>query len=225
MPRRMTQSPQAEPDASALDLSEVGRVVGEIDPHGNLIAVLQRVQAHYGYLPEPVVDEIARLSGVPASRIYGIVTFYAQFSTEPSGRHKVFVCHGTACHVAGAPRITEALEQELGVTDGGTTPDMSFTLDSVACMGACSQAPVMRIDTDTYGNLTPDATRKHILEVLEELGLTAADLAGAAGVPEAPQGAPEAPQGAAAEGVRSHDTASAVASSGAGSSSKDGGHE
>ena len=65
--------------------------------------------------PKPVVDEIARLSGVPASRIYGIVTFYAQFSTEPSGRHKVFVCHGTACHVAGAPRITEAIEQELGV--------------------------------------------------------------------------------------------------------------
>ncbi len=99
---------------------------------------------------------------MPASRIYGIVTFYAQFSTEPSGRHKVFVCHGTACHVAGAPRITEALEQELGVADGGTTPDMSFTLDSVACMGACSQAPVMRIDADTFGNLTPDATRKYI---------------------------------------------------------------
>ena len=220
MPRRMTQSPQAEPDASALDLSEVGRVVGEIDPHGNLIAVLQRVQAHYGYLPEPVVDEIARLSGVPASRIYGIVTFYAQFSTEPSGRHKVFVCHGTACHVAGAPRITEALEQELGVTDGGTTPDMSFTLDSVACMGACSQAPVMRIDTDTYGNLTPDATRKHILEVLEELGLTAADLAGAAGAPEA-----AAPQGAAAEGAHSQGPASGDASPRAGGSSKGGGHE
>jgi NADH-quinone oxidoreductase subunit E len=207
MPRRVTHTSQADPDAPALevDLSEVGRVVDEIDPHGNLIAVLQHVQSHYGYLPEPVVDEIARLSGVPASRIYGIVTFYAQFSTEPSGRHKVFVCHGTACHVAGAPRITEALEQELGVADGGTTPDMSFTLDSVACMGACSQAPVMRIDADTFGNLTPDATRKYIVDVLEGLGLTAADLTGDG------SGAPE---GAAAD-----------APPRAGDSPKDGGHE
>ena len=184
MPRRETES-QAHTGTAvpALDLAEVGRVVDEIDPHGNLIAVLQHVQSHYGYLPEPVINEIARLSGVPASRIYGIVTFYAQFSTEPSGRHKVFVCHGTACHVAGAPRITEAIEQELGVADGGTTPDMSFTLDSVACMGACSQAPVMRIDAETFGNLTPDSTRKYMLEVLEGLGLTADDLKGAAAEP------------------------------------------
>jgi NADH-quinone oxidoreductase subunit E len=188
MSRRATHTSKAEPEASApdLDLSAVGRIVDEIDPNGNLIAVLQHVQAHYGYLPEPVVDEIARLSGVPASRIYGIVTFYAQFSTEPSGRHKVFVCHGTACHVAGAPRITEAIEQELGVADGDTTPDMSFTLDSVACMGACSQAPVMRIDADTFGNLTPDSTRKYMLEVLEGLGLTADDLKGATAEPAGP---------------------------------------
>ena len=97
-------------------------------------------------MPEPVVDEIARLTGVPASRIYGIITFYAQFSTVPSGRHKILVCHGTACHVAGATRITEALEQELDVADGESTADMEFSLGSVACMGACSQAPVMRID-------------------------------------------------------------------------------
>jgi len=198
MPRRVTDSEgQAGAAVPELDLSEVGRVVGEIDPHGNLIAVLQHVQAHYGYLPEPVVNEIARLSGVPAARIYGIVTFYAQFSTEPSGRHKVFVCHGTACHVAGAPRITEALEQELGVPDGGTTPDMSFTLDSVACMGACSQAPVMRIDADTFGNLTPDTTRKYILDVLEELGLTAAELSGGAAAGEGAPGDVAADDGGA----------------------------
>jgi len=187
MPRRVTDT-QGRPETPApeLDLAEVARVVDDLDPHGNLIAVLQRVQGYYGYLPEPVINEIARLSGVPASRIYGIVTFYAQFSIEPSGRHKVFVCHGTACHVAGAPRITEAIEQELGVPDGGTTPDMSFTLDSVACMGACSQAPVMRIDADTFGNLTPDSTRKYILEVLETLGLTADDLRGAVSEPAEP---------------------------------------
>ena len=110
-----------------------------------------------------------------------------------NGKRRVQVCAGTACHVAGAPRITEAIEQELGVPDGGTTPDMSFTLDSVACMGACSQAPVMRIDADTFGNLTPDSTRKYMLEVLDELGLSAADLAGGASAPEAaPETAPEA---------------------------------
>jgi len=157
-----------------VDLEQVQTLVAEIDPHGNLIALLQRAQAVFGYLPEPVVDEIARLSGVPASRIYGIITFYAQFSTVPSGRHKIFVCHGTACHVAGATRITEALEQELEVGDGETTADREFTLGSVACMGACSQAPVMRVEEETYGNLSADETRKIarklLAEVLEERG-------------------------------------------------------
>ena len=148
-----------DPDLE-LDLSKVAGIVREIDPHGNLIAFLQRAQEVYGYLPESVVDEIARISGIRASRIYGIITFYAQFTTVPTGRHKCLVCHGTACHVAGATRITEALSQELSVGDGETRADREFGLDSVACMGACSQAPVMRIDDETYGNLTADETRK-----------------------------------------------------------------
>ena len=160
----VADSPEIELD---LDLAQLGAVVEEIDPHGNLIALLQRAQSIYGHLPEPVVEEIARLSGVPASRIYGIITFYAQFSTVPSGRHTICVCHGTACHVAGAPRITEAMSQELDVGDGETRADMEFSLDSVACMGACSQAPVMRIDEETYGNLTPDGTRKIARKLLE----------------------------------------------------------
>ena len=186
MPRRVMRPPQAPATIKAppadLDLSPVAAVVAEIDPKSSLITVLQRVQDAFGYLPEAVVDEIARLSGIPASRIYGIVTFYAQFSTEPSGKHKVFVCHGTACHVAGATRVTQALEQELDVADGDTTPDMSFTLGSVACMGACSQAPVMRVDADTYGNLTAEKTRSVIREILHSLGLTAEQLKQAARV-------------------------------------------
>jgi NADH-quinone oxidoreductase subunit E len=158
------------------DVSRVDDVIGDLDTNGNLILVLQRLQQEFGYLPEVVIDELSRLSGVPASRIYGVVTFYAQFSTVPSGRRKVFVCHGTACHVAGAERITEALVQELGVEDGGTTPDREFTLDSVACMGACSQAPVMRVGDETYGNLTPDQTRKIIRGVLRALGQEPRDL-------------------------------------------------
>lgn len=179
MPRRVVRNAAPAHDHPAVeppDVARVAEVLGDMDSDGNLIAALQRLQAEFGYLPEAVIDELARLSGLPASRIYGVVTFYSQFSTEPSGRHKVCVCHGTACHVAGAARITEALEQELGVDDGGTTPDMEFTLDSVACMGACSQAPVMRIDDDTYGNLTPDKTRTIIRGVLRGLGIEPRDL-------------------------------------------------
>ena len=173
MPRRV-EKPFDAPAGRAgddLDLSVVHSLVDEGDAHGNLIALLQRAQKEFGYLPEAVVEAIATESGVPASRIYGIITFYAQFSTEPSGRHKIFVCHGTACHVAGASRITEALEQELVVQDGGTTPDMEFTLGSVACMGACSQAPVMRVGEDTYGNLGADQTRKIARELMKTLGV------------------------------------------------------
>lgn len=171
MPRReATPAPAGQAAAAPdVDLSRVRELVGEIDPHGNLIALLQRTQDLYGFLPEPVVDEIARLSGVPASRIYGIITFYAQFTTVPTGRHKCLVCHGTACHVAGATRITEALAQELDVADGETRADLEFTLDSVACMGACSQAPVMRIDDETYGNLSADETRKVARKLLEQV--------------------------------------------------------
>ena len=154
-----------------LDLTQVATIVDEGDPHCNLIALLERTQNEFGYVPEPAVDEIARLTGVPASRIFGIITFYAQFSTVPSGRHKILVCHGTACHVAGATRITEALEQELDVPDGASTADLEFSLGAVACMGACSQAPVMRIDAETYGNLSADHTRKAIREFVKEVGL------------------------------------------------------
>ena len=173
MPRRVvrTEPVSAGDPQQDLSLEQVGTIVAEGDAGGNLIALLQRAQQEFGYLPETVVDEIARLSGVPASRIYGIITFYAQFSTVPSGRHKICVCHGTACHVAGASRITEAFEQVLRVSDGATTGDMEFTLDAVACMGACSQAPVMRIDEDTYGNLSADQTRKIIRDLVRELGL------------------------------------------------------
>ena len=174
MPRRVTQSAEslAPMVGDDLDLTFVDEIVLANDAMGSLIPILQQVQDRFGYLPEPVVNEISAQTGVPVSRIYGVITFYAQFSTEPSGRHKVCVCHGTACHVAGAVRLTEALEQEIGVNDGCTTEDMEFTLDSVACLGACSQAPVMRIDEESYGNLTPDSTRKAIREVMTSLGLT-----------------------------------------------------
>jgi NADH-quinone oxidoreductase subunit E len=146
----------------------VARLVEEASSRGSLIAVLQHVQSRLGYLPEPVVNEIARICKVPASRLYGIITFYAQFSTERSGRFKIHVCEGTACHVAGVSRVTQALSDELGVEVGGTTPDYLATLETVSCVGACALAPVVRVnDDETYGKATPASMRKLVAALRE----------------------------------------------------------
>ena len=108
-----------------------------------------------------MVDEIARLTGIPASRIYGVVTFYAQFSTVPSGRHKVCVCQGTACHVRGGDEVLRAVRKDLSIAPGETTPDLDFTLDTVACLGACSFAPVMTVDGQYFGKMKGSRVASH----------------------------------------------------------------
>lgn len=143
-----------------MDLAKLDEVVEEVGAGpGSLVPLLQRAQAVYGWLPKEVLEGIAQRTRIPVARLYGIATFYTQFRLAPVGRHIIRVCHGTACHVAGAVRITEALEEELKVHDGETTPDLRFTLDSVACLGCCSLAPVMMVDDDTHGRLTPDRAR------------------------------------------------------------------
>lgn len=126
------------------------------DQRGTLIPILQDVQQAYGYLPKDVIMYMAEKTGVPASQIYGVATFYAQFHLNPRGRHVVRVCRGTACHVRGSKLVLEAIEKKLGVTAGGTTADQRFTLETVACIGACGLAPVMMVDDDTHGRLTPE---------------------------------------------------------------------
>jgi NADH:ubiquinone oxidoreductase subunit E len=128
--------------------------------NGALIPVLQAAQESYGYLPEPVLEAIGEHLNVPISQIYGVVTFYAQFHLEPRGKHVIRTCQGTACHVRNASRILESLKNTLGVSPGGTTPDLQFTLETVACIGACSLAPVMMVDHDTHGRLKPDLVPK-----------------------------------------------------------------
>jgi NADH-quinone oxidoreductase subunit E len=156
-----------------VDLSALQPVLDDYYEHGTgLIAMLQNAQSVYGYLPRLALQEISLQTGVSLSQIYGVSSFYNQFRLSPVGEHIIDVCHGTACHVAGAVQITEALEEELGIPDGKTTSDMKFTLSSVACLGACSQAPVMRIGDQTYGGLTPDATRKIIRDLMAEAGAT-----------------------------------------------------
>jgi NADH:ubiquinone oxidoreductase subunit E len=163
--RQETEQVQACP-VPEIDLSRVAEVLEEVDPRAGLITVLQKLQAIYGYLPEVVVDEVSRRSGVAASRIYGIITFYAQFTTEPSGRYKISVCQGTACHVAGAPLIIDAFEEATGVTCGCTSEDGLFTLEGVNCVGACALAPVVRVGEDeTHGRMTPDAARDLVADL------------------------------------------------------------
>lgn len=123
---------------------------------GALIPVLQAAQDIYGYLPKEALERIANDLRLPLSKVYGVVTFYAQFHLNPRGRHVVRVCLGTACHVRGGAKILEALEKETGVSDGETTEDLRFTLESVACIGACGLAPVIMVNDDTHGRLTPD---------------------------------------------------------------------
>ncbi|MFA7069079.1 MAG: NADH-quinone oxidoreductase subunit NuoE [Acidaminococcaceae bacterium] len=127
-----------------------------VDTKGFLIPVLQEVQHLYNYLPKEALEYVAVETKTPISSIYGVVTFYSQFQLNPRGRNIIRVCQGTACHVRGGKQILEEVEKELGVKAGHTTEDLRFTVETVACIGACGLAPVMQINEDTHGRLTPE---------------------------------------------------------------------
>ena len=130
---------------------------------GELIPILQKIQMAYGYLPPSVIMAASRRTGIAVSRIYGVATFYEQFHLEPHGRHTIRCCRGTACHVKGGRDIIRAISRILSVEEGETTKDMRFTFETVACLGTCFLAPVMMVDNDYYGHLTPNKV-KDILE-------------------------------------------------------------
>ncbi|MBQ6165706.1 MAG: NADH-quinone oxidoreductase subunit NuoE [Clostridia bacterium] len=131
----------------------------EGDDHA-LIEILQRAQEHYGYLPADVIDEVSRVKGIPTAKILGVATFYTQFRLQPVGKNLIMLCKGTACHVNGADGIEKAVCEELNINDGETTEDGLFTLKTVACLGCCSLSPVMMINDETYGSLTPDKAKE-----------------------------------------------------------------
>jgi NADH-quinone oxidoreductase subunit E len=120
-----------------------------------LIPVLQEAQEQFGYLPPEVMLEIAKFLRLPESTVFGVSTFYAQFKFSPTGRKKVRLCRGTACHVRGAPRILEEVEKYLGIKPGETTKDLEYSLETIACFGSCALAPVMVVDDNVYGRMTP----------------------------------------------------------------------
>lgn len=117
----------------------------------SLIPILQEVQEKLGYLPEAAISSIARHLGITRNEAFGVITFYAQFRLTPVGRNLVRVCRGTACHVRGGFSVLKEVEKRLGIRDGETSPDMEYTLETVACIGACSLAPTMVINGETHG--------------------------------------------------------------------------
>lgn len=123
---------------------------------GALIPVLQEAQNIYGYLPKEVLQRIAKELRLPFSKIFGVATFYAQFHLKPRGRNIIRVCLGTACHVRGGSKVFGSIREHLGVPGGETTGDLRYTLETVACLGACGLAPCMMVNDDTHGRLTPD---------------------------------------------------------------------
>jgi NADH-quinone oxidoreductase subunit E/NADP-reducing hydrogenase subunit HndA len=129
-----------------------------------LIPILQEAQEEYGYLPKEVLRDIAGFLRLSFSQVYGVATFYSQFHLEPRGENIVRVCMGTACHVRGGEDILEKIQDELGIEDGETTENLQFTLESVACIGACGLAPVIMVNDETHGRLTPE----QVPEIIEE---------------------------------------------------------
>jgi len=131
---------------------------------GALIPVLQEAQEIYGYLPQEVIKMVAKEMRIPIAEVFGVATFYSQFRFTPTGRNVIRVCTGTACHVRGGLRVLRTLERELKIKAGETTGDGKFTLETVACIGACGLAPVISVNNKVFGNLTSEM----VPEILEK---------------------------------------------------------
>jgi len=147
------------------DMARLNEVLADLGSRkGTLIPILQKAQDIFGYLPREILIYISEKIKIPLSRVYGVVSFYAQFHLNPRGRNIVRSCQGTACHVRGSKSVLAELKKQLELTEGeATTKDLKFTLESVACIGCCGLAPVIMINDDTHGRLANDMI-KGILE-------------------------------------------------------------
>ncbi len=149
-----------------LDMAPLDEILDQFKTQkGAVIPILQRAQEVYGYLPKEVLSYISKKTGIPASQIFGVATFYAQFYLTRRGRHIIRQCDGTACHVRGAAKVVSAVEEKLGIKAGETTPDYKATFEVVYCLGSCGLAPVAVIDDRVVGNMVPEK----MLGILNEL--------------------------------------------------------
>ena len=150
----------------SVDLSLIKDVLDKYaDVKGSLISILQKTQEIYGYIPIDAVYHISERTGLTPAKIMGVATFYAQFRFSAVGKYLIMICKGTACYVNGADRIADAVMEELGIGDNETTADGLFSLSLVSCLGCCSLAPVMMINEDTYGSLTPEKVVKILRDI------------------------------------------------------------
>lgn len=161
-------NPIANDSIEAIDYLALDRLVEDRfnNDKENLIMILQAIQAQYNYLPRPALAYLSEKIGVPLSRIYGVATFYSTFSLEPRGKNIISICLGTACHVRGAGKVLERIEDILHVKNGETTKDGLFTLESVRCIGCCSLGPVVKINEDVYGRIATE----NLSQILEHYG-------------------------------------------------------
>lgn len=165
---RIERIPAAQPNSQAgeVDLTLIDPILKHYVGHnGAVIPVLQKIQETYGYLPAESILKAAEVLNISVSSMYGVATFYSQFRLTPVGKYIIKVCHGTACHVQNATAVSESIEESLEIKDGQTTADGLFTLESVACLGCCSLAPVMMISGETYGKLTGKSAVKVVNDI------------------------------------------------------------
>ncbi len=156
----------------SVDLSLLNDVLASYgDVKGSLITILQKTQDIYGYIPIDAVYHIAERTGSTPAKVLGVATFYSQFRFQAVGKYLIMICKGTACYVNGADRIVDAVKEELGIGDNETTTDGLFSLSLVSCLGCCSLAPVMMINEDTYGSLTPDKVKQILRDIREKEGM------------------------------------------------------
>jgi NADH-quinone oxidoreductase subunit E len=164
--KRIAPEVKAAEPMVAVDLSLMDPLIIKLKRKpGNLIPLLQGTQDLYGFIPNEAFIKLHRETGLELNEMYGVATFYAQFRLVPAGKHIVKMCHGTACHVQNVSAITDELLDHLAIKDGETTEDGIFTVETVACLGCCSLAPVMMIGSETYGKLTPREAIKIIKEI------------------------------------------------------------
>ena len=157
----MASMPIAVDRAENFETARFEKVCTILNHHGRrpsgLIPILQAIQHEYQYLPEEVLTYVATSLDVPPARVFGVATFYAHFALAPKGKHVIRMCDGTACHVKQSLPVLSALRSKLGTSEKNkTTPDMLFTVETVACLGACGLAPVVVIDEQVYGQITPE---------------------------------------------------------------------
>ena len=167
---RIEQARQVSSSPEGVSSSPSGGAAGGKVSGDDLIPILQEIQEAYGYLPRPVLDRVSERTGIPSSRMYGVITFYDQFYLEPHGKYTVRCCRGMACHVRGGKKLINSVKSALGIEDGETTGDMLFSMETVTCLGACALSPVMVVDNTYHGRMSARRAEQVLQQLKVEEG-------------------------------------------------------